>query len=91
MIIVLRIFSGYIPQRLTFFPIPDFVIEKNMSAAVAHRNSPRMLPISASRTHSPMDNKKKVVNKNEGLFTCSLIYVVINPKIPKKDNSPTWQ
>lgn len=37
-----------------------------------------MLPLSASRTHSPMDNKKKVVIKNEGRFTCSLIYVVVN-------------
>lgn len=33
-----------------------------------------------------MDNKKKVVIKNEGRFTCSLIYVVINQE-KKEDYS----
>lgn len=45
---------------------PNFVIEKIMSAAVAHRHSPR-LQLSASTTHSPMDKStKRIVVKSEG-------------------------
>jgi hypothetical protein len=79
---------------------PHFVIEKNMSAAVAHRSSPRM-PQSTSRTHSPMDKNhhpSRALIKSEGGCLFSLpsplpsplsCAVVIHPRHPSPSPSPS--